>query len=129
MFTFGRKCSHFAEYNALSLCVCSPKLAACAADLTTSYPDSALGFEAVCHLIVSALSCWPVYGWTRGLFRFLLDSLHSTSLPASGPKETFSLLCLMVHNSYLIGSLYSFTVPDDMNLYAEVVYLIVHFFV
>ncbi|XP_059646578.1 protein virilizer homolog [Cornus florida] len=73
----------------------SPKLAACAADLSSSYPNSALGFEAVCNLTVSALSCWPLYGWVPGLFLFILDSLHATSLLTLGPKETCSLLCLL----------------------------------
>lgn len=73
----------------------SPKLAACAADLSSPYPDSALGFGAVCHLVVSALACWPVYGWTPGLFHSLLASVHAASLLALGPKETCSLLCLL----------------------------------
>ncbi|XP_050380186.1 protein virilizer homolog [Argentina anserina] len=73
----------------------SPKLAACAADLSSPYPDSAIGFGALCHLLVSALACWPVFGWTPGLFHHLLDSVHVTSLLALGPKETCSLLCLM----------------------------------
>ncbi|KAI3471763.1 hypothetical protein Pfo_028416 [Paulownia fortunei] len=73
----------------------SPKLAACAAELSHSCPDFALGFGAVCHLLASALACWPVYSWTPGLFHFLLDSLHVTSLLALGPKETCSLLCLL----------------------------------
>lgn len=73
----------------------SPKLAACAVDLSYPYPDLALGLEAVCHLIVSALACWPAYGWTPTLFHFLLDSLHATSLLALGPKETCSLLFLL----------------------------------
>ncbi|KAB1227153.1 hypothetical protein CJ030_MR1G027718 [Morella rubra] len=73
----------------------SPKLAACAADLSSPYPDSALGFGAVCHLIVSALACWPVYGWTPGLFHSLLASVQAASLLALGPKETCSLLCLL----------------------------------
>ncbi|XP_065856562.1 protein virilizer homolog [Euphorbia lathyris] len=74
----------------------SPKLAACAADLSSSYPDSALGFGAVCHLVVSALTFWPVYGWTPGLFHSLLSSVQVTSLMALGPKETCSLLCLLI---------------------------------
>lgn len=73
----------------------SPKLAACAADLSSPYPDSALGFGAICHLLVSALACWPVYGWTPGLFHSLLASVQVTSLLALGPKETCSLLCLL----------------------------------
>ncbi|XP_075637615.1 protein virilizer homolog isoform X2 [Castanea sativa] len=73
----------------------SPKLAACAADLSSPYPVSALGFGAVCHLIVSALACWPVYGWTPGLFHSLLASVHAASLLTLGPKETCSLLCLL----------------------------------
>ncbi|KAL2534543.1 embryo defective [Abeliophyllum distichum] len=73
----------------------SPKLAACAADLCYPCPDSALGFETVCHLLASALACWPVYGWTPGLFHFLFDNIHTTSVLALGPKETCSLLCLL----------------------------------
>ncbi|CAN1277689.1 Protein virilizer homolog [Linum perenne] len=74
----------------------SPKLAACTADLSSSYPDSALGFGAVCHLTVSALSFWPVYGWTPGLFHTLLANVQASSLLGLGPKETCSLLCLLV---------------------------------
>ncbi|XP_071701386.1 protein virilizer homolog isoform X2 [Rutidosis leptorrhynchoides] len=74
----------------------SPKLAACAVDLSYPYPDLALRFETVCHLIVSALACWPAYGWSPSLFHFLLDSLHATSLLAMGPKETCSLLFLLI---------------------------------
>ncbi|KAI3682539.1 hypothetical protein L1987_82588 [Smallanthus sonchifolius] len=73
----------------------SPKLAACAVELCYPYPNIALGLEAVCHLIVSALAFWPAYGWTPTLFHFLLDSLHATSLLAMGPKETCSLLFLL----------------------------------
>ncbi|KAK4362634.1 hypothetical protein RND71_017875 [Anisodus tanguticus] len=73
----------------------SPKLAACAADVSYPYPSFALGFQAACNLLVSALACWPVYGWTPGLFHFLLDSLHATSVLALGPKEICSLLCIL----------------------------------
>ncbi|XP_057962822.1 protein virilizer homolog isoform X2 [Malania oleifera] len=73
----------------------SPKLAACAADMTSPYPDSALGFGAACHLIVSALACWSIYGWTPGLFHSLLASVHATSLLALGPKEACSFLCIL----------------------------------
>ncbi|XP_004305581.1 PREDICTED: uncharacterized protein LOC101301607 [Fragaria vesca subsp. vesca] len=73
----------------------SPKLAACTADLSSPYPDSALGFGAICHLLVSALACWPIFGWTPGLFHSLLASVQVTSLLALGPKETCSLLCLL----------------------------------
>lgn len=73
----------------------SPKLAACAFDLSTSFPNSALGFGAVCHLLVSVLACWPVYGWSPGLFSSLLDSVQATSLQVLGPKETCSLLSLL----------------------------------
>ncbi|XP_022766948.1 uncharacterized protein LOC111311650 [Durio zibethinus] len=73
----------------------SPKLAACAADLSSPYPDSALGFEAVCQLVASALAYWPVYGWTPGLFHSILASVQTTSSLALGPKETCSLLCLL----------------------------------
>ncbi|CAN4087886.1 unnamed protein product [Withania somnifera] len=73
----------------------SPKLAACAADISYPYPSFALGFQAACNLLVSALACWPVYGWTPGLFHFLLDSLHATSILALGPKEICSLLSIL----------------------------------
>lgn len=73
----------------------SPKLAACAADLSSPNPDSALGFGAVCHLVVSALAFWSVYGWTPGLFHSLLASVQANSSLALGPKETCSLLCLL----------------------------------
>ncbi|KAE8717059.1 putative ATP-dependent RNA helicase DHX36-like isoform X1 [Hibiscus syriacus] len=73
----------------------SPKLAACAADLSSPYPDSALGFEAVCHLAVSALAYWPVYGWSPGLFNTILASVQTNSSLALGPKEFCSLLCLL----------------------------------
>lgn len=83
-------------YYLIGIFDCSPKLAACAANLSSSYPDSALTFGAICHLITSALACWPVYGWTPGLFHSLLDSVQATSSLALGPKETCSLLCLLV---------------------------------
>ncbi|KAK9170294.1 hypothetical protein Syun_002434 [Stephania yunnanensis] len=73
----------------------SLKLAACAADLSSPYPGSALGLGTVCHLIVSALSCWPIFGWTPCLFNSLLDSVQATSSLALGPKEACSLLCLL----------------------------------
>ncbi|KAL5742054.1 hypothetical protein ACOSP7_028786 [Xanthoceras sorbifolium] len=73
----------------------SPKLAACAADLSSPFPDSALGFGAVCHLVVSALAFWPIYGWTPGLFHSLFVGVQTASLLALGPKETCSLLCLL----------------------------------
>ncbi|KAK7268102.1 hypothetical protein RIF29_20789 [Crotalaria pallida] len=73
----------------------SPKLAACAADLSAPYPDYAIGYGAVCHLIVSALAFWPVYGWSPGLFHTLLTSVQATSMLTLGPKETCSLLYLL----------------------------------
>jgi len=82
----------------------SPKLAASAADLSSPYPDSALGFGAVCHLVVSALTCWPLYGWTPGLFHSLLANVQATSLLALGPKETCSLLCLLVRKLSLYST-------------------------
>ncbi|CAI9097590.1 OLC1v1034059C1 [Oldenlandia corymbosa var. corymbosa] len=72
----------------------SPRLAACPFDL--SYPQmEALGFGAVCHLIVSALACWPIYGWKPDLFEFLLDNLHAASHLTLGPKEIYSLFSLL----------------------------------
>ncbi|KOM33999.1 hypothetical protein LR48_Vigan02g014900 [Vigna angularis] len=73
----------------------SPKLAACAADLISPYPDYAVGYGAVCHLIASALAFWPVHGWSPGLFNTLLASVQSSSLLTLGPKETCSLLYLL----------------------------------
>ncbi|GMH23020.1 hypothetical protein Nepgr_024863 [Nepenthes gracilis] len=73
----------------------SSKLASCAADLSSSYPDSALGLETVCHLLASALAFWPVYAWAPGLFHTLFDSVHATSLLIMGPKEACSLLFLL----------------------------------
>ncbi|XP_043712875.1 protein virilizer homolog [Telopea speciosissima] len=73
----------------------SSKLAACATDLSCPYPGSAFGLGAVCHLIASALACWPVFGWTPGLFHCLLESVQVTSSLALGPKEACSLLCLL----------------------------------
>ncbi|KAK9122913.1 hypothetical protein Sjap_012515 [Stephania japonica] len=73
----------------------SLKLAACAADLSSPYPGSALGLGTVCHLIVSALACWPIFGWTPCLFNCLLDSVQATASLALGPKEACSLLCLL----------------------------------
>ncbi|KAL6521192.1 hypothetical protein OROGR_017761 [Orobanche gracilis] len=73
----------------------SPRLAACVADFSYPCPDFVLGFGAVCHLLASALACWPVYSWTPGFLHFILDSLHATSLLALGPKETCSLLFLL----------------------------------
>ncbi|XP_061352385.1 protein virilizer homolog [Gastrolobium bilobum] len=73
----------------------SPKLAACAADLSSPYPDYAIGFGAVCHLIASSLAFWPVHGWSPGLFHTLLASVQGISLLTLGPKETCSLLYLL----------------------------------
>ncbi|RZC25775.1 protein virilizer homolog [Glycine soja] len=74
----------------------SPKLAACADDLSSPYPDYAIGYGAVCHLVASALAFWPVHGWSPGLFHTLLASVQSTSLLTLGPKETCSLLYLLI---------------------------------
>jgi hypothetical protein len=74
----------------------SPKLAACAAELSSPYPDYAIGYGAVCHLIASSLAFWPVHGWSPGLYHTLLASVQGTSLLTLGPKETCSLLYLLV---------------------------------
>lgn len=73
----------------------SPKLAACAVDVSSSYPDTALSLETVCHLIASALASWPTHAWAPGLFHTLLDSVQAASSLALGPKETCSMLCLL----------------------------------
>lgn len=74
----------------------SPRLAACAADLSFMFPTFAIGFGVVCHLITSALACWPLYNWAPGLFHCLLENTEATnaSVPL-GPKAAFSLLCLL----------------------------------
>ncbi|CAN6304538.1 unnamed protein product [Urochloa humidicola] len=74
----------------------SPRLAACAADLSFMFPTFAVGFGVVCHLITSALACWPLYNWAPGLFHYLLENVEATnaSVPL-GPKAVFSLLCLL----------------------------------
>ncbi|XP_004497651.1 protein virilizer homolog isoform X2 [Cicer arietinum] len=74
----------------------SPKLAACAAELSSPYPDYAIGYGAVCHFIASALAFWPVHGWSPGLYHTLLASVRGTSLLTLGPKETCSLLYLLI---------------------------------
>ncbi|XP_073107829.1 protein virilizer homolog isoform X2 [Elaeis guineensis] len=73
----------------------SPKLAACAVDLSFPYASSALGFGAVCQLLTSALACWPIFGWTPGLFHCLLESAQASSSLALGPKDACSMLCLL----------------------------------
>ncbi|EER93923.2 hypothetical protein BDA96_01G201900 [Sorghum bicolor] len=74
----------------------SPRLAACAADLSFMFPTFAIGFGVVCHLITSALACWPLYNWAPGLFHCLLENIEATnaSVPL-GPKAAISLLCLL----------------------------------
>ncbi|KAH9622236.1 hypothetical protein KSS87_013053 [Heliosperma pusillum] len=74
----------------------SPKLAACAVDLSLSYPDSALCLETICHLISSALACWPVHSWAPSFFHTLLDSVQAASSLALGPMETCSMLSLLI---------------------------------
>ncbi|KAH7674399.1 Protein virilizer protein [Dioscorea alata] len=71
------------------------RLAASSADLSFPCSSSALGFSAVCHLLASTLACWPVFGWTPGLFHRLLESVQATSILALGPKDACSLLCLL----------------------------------
>ncbi|KAF8722237.1 hypothetical protein HU200_022545 [Digitaria exilis] len=74
----------------------SPRLAAYAADLSFMFPTFAMGFGVVCHLITSALACWPLYNWAPGLFHYILENVEATnsSVPL-GPKAAFSLLCLL----------------------------------
>uniref|UniRef100_A0A453S927 Uncharacterized protein n=2 Tax=Aegilops tauschii subsp. strangulata TaxID=200361 RepID=A0A453S927_AEGTS len=74
----------------------SPRLAACAADLSFMLPSFAVSFGVVCQLITSALACWPLYNWTPGLFHCLLENVEPTnaSVPL-GPKDACSLLCLL----------------------------------
>lgn len=74
----------------------SPRLAACASDLSFMFPSFAVSFGVVCQLITSALACWPLYNWTPGLFHCLLENVEPTnaSVPL-GPKDACSLLCLL----------------------------------
>ncbi|CAM0910585.1 unnamed protein product [Alopecurus aequalis] len=74
----------------------SPRLAACAADLSFMFPSFAVSFGVVCQLITSALACWPLYNWAPGLFHCLLENVETTnaSVPL-GPKDACSLLCLL----------------------------------
>nr|CAD1833153.1 unnamed protein product [Ananas comosus var. bracteatus] len=73
----------------------SPRLAACAADLSFLYPSPALGHGAICHLITSAVASWPIFGWAPGLFHSLLENIQATSSAALGPKDVCSLLSLL----------------------------------
>ncbi|WOL04309.1 hypothetical protein Cni_G13030 [Canna indica] len=73
----------------------SLKLAASAADSSFPYPSSNIGFGAVCHLLTSALACWPIFGWTPGLFHCVLESVQATSSLALGPKDACSIFCLL----------------------------------
>jgi hypothetical protein len=90
--------SRFPPYSyTLKFCSCSPRLAACAADLSFMFPTFAVGFGVVCHLITSALACWPLYNWAPGLFHHLLENVEATNVSVPlGPKAAFSLLCLLV---------------------------------
>ncbi|XP_006651539.1 protein virilizer homolog isoform X2 [Oryza brachyantha] len=74
----------------------SPRLAACAADLSFMFPTFAASFGVVCHLVTSALACWPLYNWAPGLFHCLLENVEATNAAVPlGPKDACSLLCLL----------------------------------
>uniref|UniRef100_A0A0D9XI97 Uncharacterized protein n=1 Tax=Leersia perrieri TaxID=77586 RepID=A0A0D9XI97_9ORYZ len=74
----------------------SPRLAACAADLSFMFPSFAVSFGVVCHLVTSALACWPLYNWAPGLFHCLLENVEATNAAVPlGPKDACSLLCLL----------------------------------
>lgn len=73
----------------------SPKLAARTAVLPFTYASSTLALGAVCHLLVSSLACWPIFGWTPGLFQCLLENVPAPTSLALGPKEACSVLCLL----------------------------------
>ncbi|KAL5218709.1 hypothetical protein ABZP36_019393 [Zizania latifolia] len=74
----------------------SPRLAACAADLSFMFPSFAVSFGVVCHLVTSALACWPLYNWAPGLFHCLLENIEATNAAVPlGPKDACSLLCLL----------------------------------
>ena len=77
-------------------CCYSPKLAARTAVLPFTYASSTLALGAVCHLLVSSLACWPIFGWTPGLFQCLLENVPAPTSLALGPKEACSVLCLLV---------------------------------
>ncbi|XP_052149602.1 protein virilizer homolog isoform X4 [Oryza glaberrima] len=74
----------------------SPRLAACAADLSFMFPSFAVSFGVVCHLVTSAIACWPLYNWAPGLFHCLLENVEATNAAVPlGPKDACSLLCLL----------------------------------
>jgi hypothetical protein len=77
----------------LDLNLYSPRLAACAADLPFIFPTFAVSFGVACHIIASAIACWPLYNWAPGLFHHLENvEATNTSLPL-GPKDSLSLIC------------------------------------
>ncbi|KAH9287987.1 hypothetical protein KI387_032104, partial [Taxus chinensis] len=73
----------------------SPKLAARTAVLPFCFPSSTLALGGVCHLLVSCVACWPIFGWTPGLFQRLLENVPAPASLALGPKEACSVLCLL----------------------------------
>ena len=77
-------------------------------DLSSSYPDAALGLETICHLIVSALAYWPAFAWAPGLFHTLLDSVQAASLSALGPKKPAA--CCAYWYVFLCGFIFSMVV-------------------
>lgn len=78
-----------------------------------SFPSSALGLGAVCHLITSAVAFWPVFGWAPNLFHRLLENV-TAKLPA-GPKDASSMLSLLVclSNEILTSLVYLIFSMDD----------------
>lgn len=65
-----------------------PKLAACAAELSSPYSDYAIGYGVACHLIASSFAFWSIYGWSPGLYHNLLASVQSASLLTQDPAAT-----------------------------------------
>lgn len=83
----------------------SPRLAACAADLSFMFPSFAVSFGVVCHLVTSAIACWPLYNWAPGLFHCLLENVEATNAAVPlGPKDACSLLCLLVSLLLFLGN-------------------------
>ncbi|XP_057830366.2 protein virilizer homolog isoform X1 [Cryptomeria japonica] len=77
----------------------SPKLAARTAVLPFCFASSTLALGGVCHLLVSCVACWPIFGWTPGLFQRLLENAPAPASLALGPKEACSVL-------YMLGELF-----------------------
>ncbi|KAL8138354.1 hypothetical protein V2J09_004355, partial [Rumex salicifolius] len=99
----------------------SPKLATCAADLSSTYPEYAFSLETVCHLIASALAYWPTLAWAPGLFHTLLD--NNDLFPEEGVwlwKDGMPLLTAL--RLVAVGSILGPYKERELNWYLEPVH-------